>query len=540
MVPVMHQSVDSQVSRLHRRAQQALNGRQLREAHECCARILALEPGHADAHFLMGMIAFMQNHFGKALALIDRAVAREPRKAEYLARRGQCLAMMKRHAEALDSADRALQADPQDAQTLDTIGVVFSHVGEHARACDVLERAAAAAPDNPQYQFNLASAALFVGDFAAAEAAYEAAIAIRPDFCRAHWALADLVTATPQNNHIARLEQRLASLEASGGDANLNDRLYLSHALAKELEDLGDYDRSLEVLQSGKAAKRKSMSWSVAEDRALFEALETEFDVAAVAEQRTACDSPEPIFVLGLPRTGTTLVERILASHSAVSSAGELQNLGVTLKRMSDTRTNRVLDVATIRGAMNVDFGELGQRYIASTRPITGHTPRFVDKLPMNFFYIGFIALSLPNAKIICLRRNAMDSCLSNFRQLFRLDHPYYSYAYSLEDVAEYFVLFERLMAHWDAVLPGRILHVQYENLVSEPETETRRLLEHCDLSWDAACLAFHENEAPVATASAAQVREPIHARSLGRWKRYGSGLDVLRARLEAAGVTIE
>jgi tetratricopeptide (TPR) repeat protein len=536
----MQQSVGSQVSELHRRAQQALNRRALREAHECCARILALEPGHADAHFLMGMIAFMQNHFGKALALIDRAVAREPDNAEYLARRGQCLAMMKRHAEALDSAERALQADPHDAQTVDTIGVVLSHVGEHARAREVLERAAAAAPDNPQYQFNLASAALFVGDLAAAEAAYEAAIAIRPEFCRAHWALADLIKATPEHNHVARLEQQLEMLGAADGGASINDKLYLSHALAKELEDLGDYARSLEVLQRGKTAKRDSITWSLAEDRAMFETLESEFDAVAVTTARTACDSMEPIFVLGLPRTGTTLVERILSSHSQVHSAGELQNFGVTLKRMTATRTNRLLDTDTIRGAMSIDFGELGQRYIESTRPITGHTPRFVDKLPMNFFYIGYIALALPNATIICLRRNAMDSCLSNFRQLFRLDHPYYSYAYSLEDMADYFVLFEQIMAHWDSVFPDRILHLEYERLVSKPEAQTRRLLEHCGLPWEEACLSFHENTAPVATASAAQVREPIHARSLGRWKRYGSGLDILRARLEAAGVTIE
>ncbi|MGD8810312.1 MAG: sulfotransferase [Gammaproteobacteria bacterium] len=533
----MQQSLNSQVSQLHRRAQQALNRRAYRDAHECCARILALEPGHADAHFLMGMIAFAHNHFGKALALIDRAVAREPLNAEYLARRGQCLAMMKRHGEALESAERALAAGAADAPTLDTIGVVLSHVGEHARAREVLGRAAAAAPENPQYQFNLASAALFVGDFSAAEAAYEAAIAARPDFCRAHWALADLVTATPEKNHIGRLERLLAELDRNDRSSGVNDRLYLSHALSKELEDLGQYARSLEVLERGKRARRDAMDWTIDEDRALFETLEAVFDAEAVASPRKACDSAEPIFVLGMPRTGTTLVDRILASHSEVCSAGELQNFGVTLKRMSGTPTNRVLDPATIRAAVDVDFGELGQRYIESTRPITGATPRFVDKLPMNFFYVGFIALSLPAARIICLRRNAMDSCLSNYRQLFRLDHPYYSYAYSLDDVADYFVMFERLMAHWDRILPGRILHVHYEDLVQEPRAQTARVLEHCGLPWQDACLSFHKNTAPVATASAVQVREPIHARSLGRWKRYGSALEGLRTRLESAGI---
>jgi tetratricopeptide (TPR) repeat protein len=536
----MQQPVKSQISQLHRQAQQALNRRQLREAHGFCARILELEPGHADAHFLMGMIAFMQNNFGKALALIDRAVAREPTNAEYLARRGQCLALMKRHSEALESAERALQSAPRDAQTLDTIGVVFSHAGEHARARDVLEQAAAAAPENPQYQFNLASAALFVGDLAAAEAAYEAAIRIRPDFSRAHWALADLIRATPDHNHVERLEQQLEQLDAGTGSADTNNRLYLSHALAKELEDLGDYTRSLEVLQRGKSAKRAAMNWSIAEDRALFEALESAFNPQSFVPHTEGFQSREPIFVLGLPRTGTTLVERILASHSEVHSAGELQNFGLTLKRMTQTRSNRLLDAETIHAGMRVAFAELGERYIESTRPLTGHTPRFIDKLPMNFFYIGYIAQALPNASIVCLRRNPMDSCLSNYRQLFRLDHPYYSYAYSFEDVADYFALFEKLMRHWDSVFPNRILHVEYEQLVSEPETQTRRLLEHCGLEWEDACMSFHENAAPVATASAAQVREPMHARSVGRWKRYGSGLDAMRARLDAAGIFVE
>jgi len=536
----MQQSLDMQVSRLHQRAQQALNRREYRDAHECCARILELEPGHADAHFLMGMIAFAHNHLGKALALIDRAVAREPLNAEYLARRGQCLAMMKRHKEALDSAERALQAGANDAATLDTIGVVLSHVGEHTRAYEVLGQAVAAAPQNPQLQFNLASAALFVGEMEAAEAAYEAAISARPDFCRAHWALADLVTATPDKNHVQRLEQQLESLDERAPGGSVNDRLYLSHALASELEDLGEYARALEVLERAKSAKRASMQWSFAEDRELFGTLEAAFDAAAVIAPRTAFDSDEPIFVVGLPRTGTTLVDRILSSHSDVTSAGELQNFGVTLKRMSGTRTNRVLDPETIRAAMNVDFGELGQRYIESTRPLTGATPRFIDKLPMNFFYIGFIALALPAARVICLRRNAMDTCVSNYRQLFRLDHPYYSYAYALDDVADYFIAFERLMAHWDRVLPGRILHVRYEELVREPRAQTARLLEHCGLPWQDDCLSFQDNAAPVATASAVQVREPIHTRSVARWKRFGPGLDGLRARLEAGGIDIE
>jgi tetratricopeptide (TPR) repeat protein len=530
----MQQPLNQQVAALHRRAQHAIAGQRLKEAHDCCARILSLEPGHADAHFLMGMIAFAQNRIGKSLALIDRAIARVPDNAEYLARRGQCLILMKRYAEARESAERALALGPEDGPTLDTIGVTLSRVGEHARAIDVLSRAVAAAPKHAQYHFNLASAHLFTGHFDAAEACYETAIAAKPDFYRAHWALSDLVKATPERNHIERLERLL---EAGGHDAD--SALYLCHALAKEHEDVGDDVGALDYLIRGKTAKRATVRYDIARDRALFAAVEEVFDAAFVrrAAECGGWPSDEPIFVVGMPRTGTTLVERILTSHSSVFSAGELQDFGLALKRISASQTNAILDAETLRAAAGVDFAELGQRYLASTRPATGHTPRFVDKMPMNFFYIGCIALALPNAKIICLRRHPLDTCVANFRQLFRLNHSYYNYAHDLNDTADYYAMFDRLIAHWDAVLPGRVLQVRYEDVVAEQEAQTRRLLEYCGLPWEDACLAFHANAAPVATASAVQVREPIYSRSIGRWKRYGARLDPIRERLERAGI---
>jgi len=508
--------------------------RAFKQAHECCARILSLEPGHADAHFLMGMIAFGQNQIGKALALIDRAVARVPDNPEYLARRAQCLALMKRNAEALDAAQRALALDPSDGLTLDTIGVVLSRVGAHDRAVDALSRAVAVAPNQHQFHFNLASAHLFLGNFEQAEASYEAAIAAKPDFFRAHWALSDLVKATPDKNHIARLE---ALLERA---SNVDNRLYLCHALAKEHEDLGDDLRALDYLIRGKADKRTAISYSVDGERALFAAVEEHCGAEYIAQAAEGHPSAEPIFIIGMPRTGTTLVERIITSHSAVFSAGELQDFALALKRAGGSRTNAILDLETISAGVKVDTAELGQRYLASTRPATGRTPHFVDKMPMNFFYVGFINAALPNAKIICLRRHPMDTCLSNFRQLFRLNHSYYNYAYDLGDVAEYYAMFDRLMAHWERVLPGRMLQVYYEDVVADQEAQSRRLIEFCGLQWEDACLDFHSNKSPVATASAAQVREPIYSRSMGRWRRYGERLAPIRERLEREGIRVD
>jgi hypothetical protein len=257
------------------------------------------------------------------------------------------------------------------------------------------------------------------------------------------------------------------------------------------------------------------------------------------ASKSAGAGSAAPIFVVGMPRTGSTLAERILTSHSAVSSAGELQNFPVCLKRAAATASPRVLEPETVAAAADLDFRALGESYLRSVQSLVGNTPHFVDKLPLNFFCIGFISRALPNARIICMRRHALDTCISNFRQLFAFDLPYYRYAYDLNDTADYYVSFHRLMEHWARELPGKILQVQYERLVADPAAETRRMLDFCGLPWEDACRDFHANPAPVATASAVQVREPLHARSIGRWQCYAARLDEVRQRLSAAGIGV-
>jgi hypothetical protein len=241
-----------------------------------------------------------------------------------------------------------------------------------------------------------------------------------------------------------------------------------------------------------------------------------------------------------MPRSGTTLVERILSSHPEVHSAGELENFPLAVKHASGSATPSLTDPDTIRRASDLDWRALGNRYIQGTRMLTGGKPRFVDKLPHNFLYAGHIARALPNASIICLRRGPMDTCLGNFRQLFSLVSPYYDYSFDLLDTGRYYLLFDRLMAHWETTMPGRILRVDYEDLVDHQEDVTRRLLAHCRLPWNDACLRFEENALPVSTASAVQVRAPMFRSSLQRWKRYEPQLQPLRTLLEAGGAKVE
>jgi tetratricopeptide (TPR) repeat protein len=468
----------------------------------------------------------------EGLAMIREACARDPGNAEGQAQLARWLSRLHRGQEALAAAARALALAPRAASTLDTIGVVLSRAGLHEQALACFERAIASAPGQAGFHFNRAASLKFLGRIEEAEAAYEACLRCDPHFWRAHSALANTRRQTPERNHVARLEHLLRT-EGIDPDAEL----HLRHALASELEDLGRDEESFAHLATGNARKHAALGYDFERDRRLFETVMRLFtDPLPRPAQPSAADGP--IFVVGLPRTGTTLVERILSSHSAVASAGESQNFGVLLKRACRTPSPRVLDEATLARSLDVDLAALGREYVESTRP-PGPKMRFVDKMPLNFFYLGHIALALPAARLVVLRRHPLDTGLSMFRQLFATGFSYYDYARDLRDLGRYYAMFDGLIAHWRRMLPGRIQEVHYEVLVADQAGETRRLLGHCGLPWEDQCLAFERNAAAVATASAVQVRQPIYTSSVGRWRRYAAQLQPMIDELEAAGIEL-
>lgn len=517
-------------------ARNHLNRGRHAQAQQCCLNVLSYDPRHADAHFLLGMIAVAGGHFSEAIGLLERAIVLDRCRPAYHAQLARCLVTLNRHREARKAAGRAMKLNPEDALTLDTIGAVYSRTRDHDDAVTAFKEAVKRAPKSSNFQFNLGAALRFLGDFDGAEMAFEAAARATPNFYKAHSALSHLKHQTPENNHTSRLEELLHGV---GND--LQSELGLRNALAKEYDDLGEYDRAFAHMAKAYSKLRPHLNYSTSDDAALFEKM-----IGDVNENFLSKDTPgyctrEPIFIVGMPRTGTTLVERILSSHSEVYSAGELQNFGIALKRATRTKSTRVLDPETVAAITNVDFAEIGKTYLESTRPVTGHTRHFIDKTPLNFLHIGFIHLALPNAKVICLHRNPMDSCLSNYRQLFALnDSPYYNYSYDLIETGHFYLLFRRLMEHWGQILPGKILEVQYENVVADQEIESRRIVDFCGLKWEDACLAFERNAAPVATASSAQVREPIYKRAVDRWRHYEIHLQPLRKFLEAEGIRVE
>lgn len=517
---------------VYQAAIEALNRGDWVRAASLAESLMPRIPPHAGVHFVAGVAALQLQRVQEGLRHLQLAVHHNPRRPDYVAQFARALALARLTRESVVAADAATEMAPEDPATLDTLAVVYTQANEHAKAVGLFRRALQSMPGRAVSHFNLATSLTFMGQLEQAEREYDACLALDPTFWKAHLALAQLRKATPDDNHLERLRTLL--LDAPDATA----RMYLHLAQAKELEDLGGYEEAFQHLSAGKAAGGEGRGYASSRDAAVFDALRELF--AAPMELGGGAAADAPIFVVGMPRSGTTLVDRILSSHSQVHSAGELQNFGVVLKRLSGSRTPALFDTDTLRRGLQVDPSALGDAYVDSTRPGTAAKPYFVDKLPHNFLYLGYIARALPNAKIICLRRHPMDTCLGNFRQLFAQTSPYYDYSFDLLDTGRYYLMFDALMRHWGRVLPGRILEVHYEQLVDDQEAQTRRLLAHCGLGWEDACLRFAENAAPVATASAVQVRSPLHRQALARWRRYGGAMDGLRSLLEASGVPID
>lgn len=509
----------------------ALNRGDWRQAFSLAARVAVHAPSHGGVHFIAGVAGLQLHQFPQALKHLNLAAKISPERVDYLAQYARGLAMTNLMKEALNVADKAMALSSEDGSSFNTLGVVYSRGHAHDCALSAFRRAVELEPQHADYRFNLATSFMFYGDIESAEREYEHCIFNDHGFWRAHLGLSQMRKQTLGNNHIGRLE----SLLVKHGQ-NIEAQLYLNIALGKECEDLGEHVKAFDFYVRGKSVHRKNNSYSIEYDAQAFAAITRYF--AEPRAGQSGFDSTEPIFIIGMPRTGTTLLDRIVSAHSAVHSAGELHNFGIALQRAFGRPVSRNELLLRFDPHFS-EWSRLGSDYIQSTRHVARSTPYFTDKLPHNFLYAGFIAHALPKARIICLRRDPMDTCLSNFRQLFAEDSADHQYSFDLLDTGRYYLLFDKLMRHWQRVLPGRILEVNYEDIVKSQERVTREILSFCELPWEDACLHFSTSEAPVATASAVHVRSPISSSSVRRWKLYKERLDELRHLLEDGDVLI-
>ena len=397
----------------------------------------------------------------------------------------------------------------------------------------MLERLDRAKPNDGVTLQRIAAMHRFLGDMELSETFCDRSIAASPGDCYVYFLRSGLRKQTRERNHT----QELSSL-LERGIANRRDRVHVRYALAKEYEDLADYDRAFEALQTASADQREGMQYDINLDLQTIKEIKTHFNASYFKSIKPGHPAPDPIFVIGMPRTGTTLVERIIGTHSQVRSLGELGLFGRLMVRgvKELARTPQIPVGDRVKLTSQLDYGKVGENYIAGVRDrrISGE-PFFTDKLPYNYLNIGPIHAALPNAKIVVLERHPMDTCFAIYKTLFGQAYPF---SYSMDELGRYFAAYTDLIAHWRAVLPkDRILTVRYEDLIANQEKESRRIFAYCGLKWEDQVKEFHKNTQTSTTASAAQVRQPIYNTSVEKWRQFEKHLAPLREVLEANGV---
>ena len=371
----------------------------------------------------------------------------------------------------------------------------------------------------------LGLAAFYLGDEAEAERAWEAALQRNPMMPPVHRLLAKLRRQTPARNHIDRLRATVARMPQGHPEAP-----WLHYALFKELDDLDDIEGAWQALVQGMQARRRQVAYDAVAEARLFDRLQARsVPATGVAVSTTA---PTPIFIVGMPRSGTTLLEQILARHPHVQDAGELRDMLCQLRWVCDRVGGPHLDEALCVAAEQADMGLLGRRYLEKTAWRANGRAFFTDKMPANFLLVDHIARALPQARILHMVRDPMEVCFSNLKELFVDAYPH---TYDQREMAAHFIRYRGLMRNWHSRHPGRILDISYEDLVRAPEAAARRVLDFCGLAWDPDVLAMGPRTSSVATASAAQVREPIHARYVGQWRRYAHHLQPMQTALDEA-----
>jgi tetratricopeptide (TPR) repeat protein len=466
----------------------------------------------------------------EALRQIEAALVHSPNDGQLLAQKARCLLTLGRRDDALIVAAKARKAGDQTLAALEGVAAFYALARREPLAVEAYSRLLQLAPRDAGALFNRAALRRFTGDLDGAESDYDAALRINPHDHEAYFNRSDLRVQTLQHNHVAELQSLLGH-----GAGNWRGEVQLRYALAKEYEDLQQYAQSWQQVAAGAALRRRNLTYDVRRDIETVDWICQAFPGAKIS---AGDPSPAPIFIVGLPRSGTTLVERILSSHSAVLPGGELDDF--TLSLMEEVRArNPGLALSRrelIDRSAQLDFRALGARYLRRTCELARERAHFTDKLPLNYLYCGLIHRALPGARIIHVRRHPLAVCHAMYKTLFRQGYPF---SYDLGEIAQYYLAYDRLMQHWRNSLPGVMHELSYERLISDQEGVTRSLLEFCGLEFEAGCLAFERNPAPAFTASASQVRRPLYQSSLALWTHYADQLEPLRQKLAAAGVAL-
>jgi tetratricopeptide (TPR) repeat protein len=487
--------------------------------------ILKADASHVGAVCGLAAISLTVSRGADAERLLRHALKQSAHLP--LAWRGlsQTMVDLGRLPEAEAAVRHLLKIEPENPKNWVMLGNVYTRMMRQPEALAAFEEAARLNPNEVRLRLSIGHLHKTLGHRRECEDAYKSCLALDPNFSEVYWSLADLKTYVFSGAEIAAMQ---ALVKGDGGGDT--DQAHLHFALGRAFEHRNSYAVAFEHYEAGNRRRRKTVVFDIRVFENKTRRVRKCFDATFFAERANAgFGDPAPIFVVGLPRSGSTLVEQILASHSSVEGTFELPNVLTIVRELDHANPEHDSYPERVNSVPLAQFALLGRRYVEETAPLRSGRRHFIDKMPNNFSHVGLIHSMLPNAIVIDVRRHPMDSCFSTYKQHFAEGQ---SFSYDLDDLGRYYRCYLSLMDHWDAVLPGKVLHLQYEHLVRDPETNIRRLLTHCGLDFEPGCLAFHETKRPVRTASAEQVRQPLYASGVGYWKHFETQLEPLRRAL--------
>jgi len=538
-----------------------INQQNVPQAKKACSELNQSHPNNADAWYASSFLAFQLKQFDQALIYIGKAIELEPQNLQWLLHKAHSLLLYGELTSAHIIVEQLVNSpkfnENNKINNFAEIALILNALEEFKTAAFYYKKAIDLQPEQntqkAQLYFNLASIQRYLGEIDAAEESLTRAITYNPHDFEAYLLRSSLKNQTTLANHVAELDNLIIQ-----GIKHPIAKAQIFYALAKEHEDLAseknnkdsanNYQKSFNYLVEGAKSRRKNMRYDVAQDVKTINEIVTTFNQSYVEQQtannNTGCENAEAIFILGLPRTGSTLVERIVSSHTDVQSAGELNNFAIQLMAQARHYCNdkkvkppqNKAELVSLSSKLN--FAKLGQAYIDSTRKSanfsTGKSKHFIDKLPLNSLYSGLIHLALPKAKIIHITRHPLDTCYAIYKQLFTQGYPF---SYDLNELAQYYIAHHKMMLHWEKTLSGHIYKVAYEDVINNVEEQAKALIRYCNLDWQEQCLGFNHNKTPSTTASATQVRKGIYKSSQGKWQNYSQQLTPLKEQLELAGI---
>ncbi len=503
------------------------------EALALATTLTAAHPTNADVLAFATEAHLANGDPRAALQSADQAVAASDGQPALKLMKARVLMHLRRRSEVAELALEVAAQAGKDDSLIRQAGKLLGSCNRLDEAIAQYERARGLVGDQPDLLYQLAVARFFNGDFEQAERDLDKQLRIKPRAGHALYRRATLRTQTRERNHVADIERILVA-----GFREPAHEAWAQYALGKELEDLGEHEKAFAAFTAGARKLRGTLRYDVADEVAALRAVCEAWTKQVMARPDAGCNDEGAIFIVGMPRTGTTLVERLLVQSGKVRSSGELPDFGNLFGTAAWALVaDDPASPSSAQASTGIDFAALGRDYMRGAREAANGSARFIDKTPFNFLYCGPIRKALPHARIIHLTRHPLDCCYAVYKTLF---YSAYNFSYDLDELAEYYIAYHETMRHWHEVMPGQILDIRYEDLVNDTENQTRRIYEWCGLEWNPQVLVAPIDKVAFKTASAAQVREPVHRRSVNSADRHRERLAPLIRKLAASGILTE